>query len=230
MTGKLLGSYIIGSVARGEQDDKSDLDVLVIVEDGRGRVDESAIQQMIPRKFDAFELGISWYGKNRILDMFSNGELFSWHIWKEHIVLFEEKDFSLKSLGPPTPYKGALADITSFEKVLSRIPDFLDVCPNNAVYELGLIYVCLRNIAMSASSQIEGVPDFSRYSPFRLAHLGVVPMSKAHYDLAMRCRMAGQRGIEPPKEVSPALVVECFLQASAWINHLKEFLHNERSQ
>ncbi|WP_294329205.1 nucleotidyltransferase domain-containing protein [uncultured Sphingomonas sp.] len=218
--GQLLGVYVFGSVARGDRDPRSDLDLLAVVADGRGKVEESEVYSYVPPDLADLEASISWYGQRRLGAMFANGELFGWHLHQEAIPLFETEPVIAK-LRVPAPYRDAAADVASFEKVLSGIPDQLQASPENAVYELGLVYVCLRNICMAASSVLCDRPDFSRYSPFQLRGISPVPITIEEYDLAMSCRMAGQRGLQPPSAVSKSLVANLHDRIRPWIAELR---------
>lgn len=218
--GKLLGVYVFGSVARGDRDPRSDLDLLAVVADGYGKVDEREVYSHIPSELSDLEPSISWYGRRRLGTMFRNGELFGWHLHQEVIPLFEVEPV-FEALRAPAPYRDAAADVASFEKVLSGIPDQLESSPENAVYEMGLIYVCLRNICMAASSRFCDQPDFSRYSPFKLGGIAPVPITREEYDLAMSCRMAGQRGMQPPSTVSRSLVADIHDRLRSWVSELR---------
>ena len=226
MMGKLLGVYVFGSIARGDRDDRSDLDLLAVVTDGHGKVSENEVLNLIPETFLDLEPSISWYGRNRLKQMFRNGELFAWHLHAESIPLMERESV-IASIGQPAPYKGALEDVVSFKNILSEIPDQIAIAPENAMYELGLMYVCLRNICMAASSVLCGRPDFSRYSPFNLNRFMPVPISRTKYDLAMACRMAGQRGFDPPSGISPDCVGEIHLTLLPWLSALELRLEAE---
>jgi hypothetical protein len=195
--GELTAVYIFGSVGRGQYDDRSDLDLLAVVRDGLGKVAEEDVLVHIPAHLHKIKPGISWYGQNRLAEMFSNGELFAWHLHLETVPLFQQTRF-LESLGTPSPYMEAREDVASFHKVLQEIPEQLRLNRYNAVYETGLIYVCLRNIAMAASWILCRVPDFSRYSPFNLGRVKNCPISVTEFEVAMTCRMAAQRGLPPP--------------------------------
>ena len=221
--GELLGVYVFGSVARGDRDSRSDLDLLAVVADGEGKVEEEHVYAHIPSEFCALEASISWYGLRRLRTMFESGELFGWHLYQEAIPLFEVEPI-IGRLGRPTQYRDAVADVASFENLLSGIPEQLDISPENAVYELGLVYVCLRNICMAASSRLCDRPDFSRYSPFRLSALPPIPITQFEYDLAMSCRMAGQRGRRPPSGVSRSLVADIYDRLALWIAGLRHQL------
>ena len=217
--GRLLGVYVFGSVARGDRDARSDLDLLAVVADAEGKVAADEVTAHVPSNLAQMESSISWYGGRRLGRMFANGELFAWHLHGEAVPLHEAEPL-IAALGRPAPYVDASADVASFEKVLAGIPAQLEASPDNAVYELGLIYVCLRNIAMAASAVLCPRPDFSRYSPFRLEGLPGVPLTRAEYDQAMTCRMAGQRGMTPVS-VGRSQVVGIHARLAPWIGALR---------
>ena len=224
--GELIGIYVFGSVARGDYDSRSDLDLLAVVADGKGKVDAESVYAHVPSALSGLDASISWYGRRRLGMMFENGELFGWHLHQEASPLFEVEPV-IKELGAPAPYCEAEADVASFEKVLSGIPAQLDTSPANSIYEFGLIYVCLRNICMAASSKLSARPDFSRYSPFRLSGFTAVPMTQDEYDIAMSCRMAGQRGLRPPSSVSQQLVAEIHGRLVHWVAELRQLLEDD---
>lgn len=218
--GRLLGVYVFGSVARGDCDPRSDLDLLAVVADGDGKVPDGAVTAHVPAHLAALERSISWYGRRRLERMFANGELFAWHLHGEAVPLHEAERV-IAAFGRPTPYRDAAADVASFEKVLAGIPAQLEASPGNAAYELGLVYVCLRNIAMAASAVLCPRPDFSRYSPFRLSDFPEVPLTRAEYELAMGCRMAGQRGLAPVAAIESSQVAAIHARIAPWIGVLR---------
>lgn len=224
MTENLLAVYMFGSLVRGDGDQHSDLDLLAVVKDGGGKLTETCVTHYVPLEYSKREPSISWYGKNRLSQMFRNGELFAWHLHNETTPLFEREPV-ISMLGKPTKYQGAVEDVTSFQKVLSGIPTSIRQSPENAIYELGLVYVCLRNICMSASSVLCAQVDFSRYSPFNLVNVPPVPITKHEFDLAMSCRMAGQRGIVPPSNiVTSEMVTNIYYRLAPWIETLRASL------
>jgi hypothetical protein len=219
----LIAAYIFGSTARGDRDERSDLDILAIVRDGGGKVDVGQISNILPDRLKSQELSISWYGLNRLNEMFSNGELFAWHLHQETIPIFEVEPI-IQRMGIPAPYTGSVDDICSFQNILCGIPTQVSEWPDNAVYEIGLIYVCLRNIAMAASWSLAPRPDFSRYSPFNLQGLRELPITRAEYELAMTCRMAGQRGMSPPLAANDQMAQDIYGRLSPWIEELRQLL------
>lgn len=188
----VISIRIFGSMARGDHDDLSDADILVVVKDRSGKVPEQVVSDHV-RPWVGRAPTISWYGRNRLQDMFKSGHLFAWHLYRESRSVWGPTNIQ-DLFGRPAPYEDASLDILSFQTVMGGIPTALRRCPRNAVYEMGLLYVCVRNIAMSASWHLCDEPDFTRYSPF---HLGSREFcaSQADYELAMSCRMASQRGL-----------------------------------
>lgn len=224
--GELLAVYVFGSAARGEPDDRSDLDLLAIVRDGAGKVPSSEVESLVPPALRSLDASISWYGAKRIEQMFKAGELFAWHLYRETEPLLE-KEPVIANLGMPAPYEDMIDDIVSFQRVLQGIPSQLEDAPANAVYELGLIYICLRNIAMAASWALARKPDFTRYSPFNLNGLSPLPVTRDEYDLAMASRLAGQRGAIPTPIIDPRLVSEIHAKVTPWIEGLRLTLSSE---
>lgn len=223
--GKLLAAFVFGSVARGQGDAQSDLDLLAVVQDGCGKVAEEDVLAHVPDEMQAFEPSVSWYGYNRISEMFRNGELFAWHLHQEAVPVYDPESVLL-NLGPPAPYATGPDDVAFFESLLLSIPPQLEAAPTNAVYELGLVYVCLRNIGMAASGQLASKPNFSRYSPYELPGIAPPLMTRADYDTAMACRMAGQRGITPPLGANPAKTAHLCRVVQPWAAEVRRRLES----
>ncbi|ANM14026.1 MULTISPECIES: nucleotidyltransferase domain-containing protein [unclassified Rhizobium] len=224
--GTLLASYVFGSVGRGQADHLSDLDILAVVENAKGKVPENVVLATVPATLRRMKSSISWYGENRLREMFANGELFAWHLHRETRPLFDTQGF-LAKLGTPSPYRDTERDVASFIKVMREIPAQIALNQGNAIYEAGLIYVCLRNIAMSASWDLCDAPDFSRYSIFNLGGVPRCPLSQVEFEQAMFCRMAGQRGAPPPDGVDAAFVIDVHSRVWPWLEALSERLSGE---
>lgn len=224
--GKLLAIFVFGSVARAQGDAQSDLDLLAVVADGHGKVDERDVLAHIPQQMRSIDPSISWYGLARIREMFRNGDLFAWHLHHEALPLYDPESILL-GLGEPAPYTSGSEDVAFFEALLCSIPSSLQAMPANAVYELGLVYVCLRNIGMAASGKFARKPNFSRYSPYELPGMAPPPMTTIEYDVAMACRMAGQRGIVPPVAVDSAKVASLCASLRPWVSEVRRRLETD---
>jgi hypothetical protein len=220
--GRLIGTYLFGSFARGDTDQRSDLDVLAVVENNQGRVPVNEVTRTLPDQIASVQPTITWYGRTRLEQMFSDGELFCWHLHLEAKALSGPP---IASLFPTlSKYVRAEADVAFFLRVLQATPKQLEVSPANSIYECGVAYVCVRNIAMAASWHLLPSPDFSRYSPFRLPAPLKLPISVEEYETSMACRMAGQRGHATPTNVGIEFALEYAASAIEWARHVASYL------
>jgi len=222
-SGRLIAAYIFGSVGRGQADTLSDLDILAVVENNRGKVDEAEVLKLVPRLYAGLKPSISWYGAARITEMFQNGELFAWHLFQETALLFDPTHF-LPALGKPSLYRECMQDVHSFRAILSGIPEQVRRSTINATYEAGLVYVCMRNIAMAASWELCERPDFSRYSVFNLRGMRGCPILVEEFDVAMHCRMASQRGYQPPARATASFILDVYKRLDPWLDELEDLL------
>lgn len=217
MTGKLLAVVLFGSVARGDDDETSDLDILAIVESRAGRVDEEIVYHLLPTELRDRRPDISWYGSDRYREMSLTGQLFAWHIYLDGRVLFDPQDY-MRLLGAPTPYTKCLEDIDAFIAIADGIRPQILASSQNAVYEMGVLYVCLRNVAMSGSWFLAARPDFTRDAPFHLSpSLSSFGVSHLSYRRSMACRQASQRGADAPGMVSEQEVLKMVDATAPWM-------------
>ncbi len=208
---------IFGSHVRNDSDELSDLDFLILVRDGTGKTPDAEILTYGQKVFGK-PPSLSWYGINKLKTMFNEGHLFAWHLYLESKPI-EEFPAVSSLFGRPNNYQSALADIAGLQFLVEGVKTAIYAVPENAAFELGILYVCARNIAMSASWHLLKTPDFTRHSPYKLGRLNC-PVEPGTYNQAMRCRMAGQRGLAPPTGVSKKDVLEFRKQLLPWIEEL----------
>lgn len=196
----VLAIRLFGSAARGDSDDDSDLDVLLVVRDDAaprevGR--ERDVNRSIPPGAD-----VSVYSGSRIKELFAAGSLFAWHLYRESSSLLDldAPDF-VDDVGAPASYSNAVEDIRVLLDDLRELPGHIRTCPANVVFEAGNAYVCLRNIAISLSWFLPSGPVFGRSAPFCLGPLmqREFPISPEEYQVLMRCRRAGSRASAAPR-------------------------------
>lgn len=206
ISNQIISLHVFGSVARGDADSQSDLDILAVIINNRKPPEQPVrdyIQQIYGKKSS-----ISWYSYKRIKELYQQGHLFAWHIFLESKeIAYTQEPGIIRQLGKPSKYATAHEDIASLIDILSSINDAIRQCPRNAIYEAGLIYVCARNIALSTSSFTSEGLDFSRYSPYNL-NIGSFsfPIPLADYELLIQARHSSMRGGNPPRlEVSNLL-------------------------
>jgi predicted nucleotidyltransferase len=181
---------LFGSYARGDQSQHSDYDILVILKKSQ-RISED-LEKNVKDLFDR-DISISWYSIEKIRHLYKMGHLFAWHLHLESKAL-EQDDF-LNTLGKPAEYVYSFKDISSLLDILAPIKEEVFKNPRNIVYETGLAYVCVRNIAICALPVLKDKISFSVRAPYMLN----LNLNEEDYDLMMQCRYASTRGIGDPK-------------------------------
>lgn len=175
--------YIYGSICRGEIDSHSDIDILCIVENESNK---SVLD--LPSYY-------SIYSKKRILNHFNLGTLFAWHLFNDAILVHSKSNGFLSEIGKPNLYNNSKEDFTILESILNTSINNIKKQQINIVYELGLVYVAIRNIATIASWYTPYGLNCSRYVPYKL-ELVTFPLEKSIYNVFVNCRHATTRGLE----------------------------------
>jgi predicted nucleotidyltransferase len=215
---------LFGSVARGDADEASDFDILIVTRRELGLEEKRRIHAALDSDF-CRKTSISWYSTETIRRMYLDGHLFAWHLHLESTPLtgLATPDF-LASLDAPGPYTECEADIAALIDIMSTIPAVLRESPKSSVYEAGVLFVCLRNIALSASWYSPAGLDFSRYSPLSVGRQLGIPLrieGGRYYDL-VRARLSSQRGIQFD-DTDAMLVVETCCVSLEWAHEMQEF-------
>lgn len=170
--------YIFGSATRGEVSPTSDIDVLVVPL-GNG-------QSEYPAAWSVYSPAI-------IQSYFNSGRLFAWHLHLEAKCIYSANSTPyLSSLGVPAQYSTAGEDIDDLECMLRESLSEIRSRTSNLVYELGIAYTAIRDMAMAASWALLGRPCFSRDAPFLLPI--PCPISKKAYKGTMLARHSSTRG------------------------------------
>lgn len=196
--------YAFGSVARGDVSPTSDVDILI--------VDEAPLKSRFPREW-------SIYSKAIIAKYFEEGRLFAWHLHFEAVLLYPRSSAGfLAELGRPSPYTTATDDIADLRALLHSSIAELKRGSQSQVYELGLIYTALRDIAMSASWHLLGKPSFSRYAPYEITP--ICPLPRQAYETAMKARHASTRGSPTPADYDAAVNTVLASPLLAWLDYI----------
>lgn len=169
--------YVFGSLVRGEVDQHSDVDILV--------VKSSDNEQGLPSHWTVMsEATVSHY--------FQVGHLFAWHLHLEAVCIFSDRSESLlSSIGPPSPYSKAQSDVTLLVATLEDALNRLKLSRPSVTYNCGIVQTCLRDIGMCAAPKLVGRFCFSKYSPFEL-ELGKYISMENYRELAL-CRISSTR-------------------------------------
>jgi predicted nucleotidyltransferase len=190
----ILSVRLFGSRARGDAEECSDTDILCVVDAVTEDV-KAIISELIHAAYGE-DVSVSFYGRQRFSEMFAEGHLFAWHIFRESRFLHSFTPYDwIETLGEPQPYTNAVWDVSELAEIMATIPESLMLCPANAIYEGGLLYLCVRNIAMSLSWYSRRGLNFSRCAPIQLTDpFPEFPLSLDRYERYLECRLASTRG------------------------------------
>lgn len=202
--------YIFGSAVRGEVGQSSDIDVLVIPTDA-----------VSPNVYPA-----SWsiYSRDTIRSYYKEGRLFAWHLHLEsHCIYKADSKHWLETLGRPADYKTARQDVANLTELLRDSLLELQRGTESTIYELGICYTALRDIAMSASWHLTGRPCFSRQAPFMLPGASI-PVRRDVYEQAMMARHFSMRGSSIPDTLEDTKAELINAPLLEWARNLGEIL------
>jgi hypothetical protein len=172
--------YAFGSVCRGEFDRASDVDMLACVDVNDGGIDTG--------KYSVYEY-------ERLRQLWLRGSPFAWHLHLESKLIFasDGADF-IQDIGMPSAYSEFSIDYVKFRRLFE-----ISLCSARAnrdsfVFDLSCMFLSIRNMA-TCYSLVECVPEFSRYSPFRIDP--ALPLGDEEFSVLMRSRLLSTRGIGP---------------------------------
>lgn len=197
--------YIFGSAVRGEVSPSSDIDVLVIpLCSPRGKY---------PNDW-------SVYSPEIIESYFHAGRLFAWHLYLEaKCIHFAGPTPYLSTLGAPAPYSSVGKDIDDLEGMLRESLLEIQRQTSSLIYELGIAYTAIRDIAMAASWALMARPCFSRNAPYLLPR--PCPLPPEAYKGAMLARHTSTRGSD--HDIESGRIAEALLTAPLfpWVGDIR---------
>ncbi len=201
--------YVFGSLVNGDFDTGSDVDVLVISDNENiSCPDEWSV-----------------YTEGGIKTLYEKGSLFAWHLYLDAVPVSKEaieNDF-LRNIGKPAEHNNAYQEVIELNQVATSSLSELEGTNASIVFELGLIGLAIRDIAMTTSLKINGRLCFSKYAPFDLGRLSL-PLSKEFYFQLVQCRRATIRCEVEPKNLADlkCKVLNNRTQIERWINTVME--------
>ena len=200
--------YIFGSAVRAEVAKNSDVDVLVITDE----VEEKS----------TFPAAWSIYSKKSIEKLFSQGKLFAWHLYLDAKCIYSSKPTNfLEQIGEPAKYKDLIGDFSALGELLDDSLSEMKIT-NSEVFEIGLIYTALRDIAMVASTALCDRPCFSRYSPYKIPLKTSLP--KDLYESMIEARLTSTRGLEFTGDTSKIIDELVSYDIKLWVQEIKKKL------
>lgn len=154
--------YLFGSVARGEQDEYSDIDILIVIDECL----EDEYIELKDKYASLLNVPVSWlsiYRMSKIMKMYEKGSYFLWHIKKEGKVLFSRKGDLAKLLLTLPRYDNIENDLKEYDEILTDIKCELENEYISINYELSVLASLVRNTCI-AISYLNGRLDFGRNS------------------------------------------------------------------
>lgn len=172
--------YVFGSLCRGEVDRFSDVDLLALVE-------------TFDERFDTGKFSV--YSYARIIELWREGNPFAWHLSLESRLLYSDRgnDF-LQGLGFPAPYTRCASDCDKFYELYQVTRDALRSGTECLVFDLGTLFLSIRNFATCYSICYSPTPTFSRRSALEL-HRSSLRISSDAFAVLERARVLSTRGI-----------------------------------
>lgn len=174
--------YIFGSLCRGEIDEYSDVDLLIIKDE---------IENL--QNFDIEKYSI--YSKERIRDLWEEGNPFAWHLYLESKLIFSDNDIDfLKQLGEPKDYISLEKDLKKFYKLFDDSCQSINKSDNSVDFDFSMIFLAIRNFASCYSLGTLKKYNFSRNSCLNLGE-NSISISKNCYSILEKSRILSTRGI-----------------------------------
>jgi predicted nucleotidyltransferase len=198
--------YVFGSICRGQSTPTSDVDVLVV-----------------PFEVDSSQFPQHWsvYSPELLSEYFNAGRLFAWHLHIEAKCVFSSRSESfLASLGTPAPYSTIFDDIDDLEVLLKEALNELAAGTENVIYELGIAYTAIRDLAMSASWSLLTNPCFAADAPYRLPV--DPPLPRDIYHQTMIARHASTRGSQFSFDPTSTAEIVTKAPLERWVASLRE--------
>lgn len=195
--------YAFGSVVRGEIDEYSDIDLLLITDEKIKHIDSSKY---------------SIYTPDRIKEMYIEGNPFAWHLYYESKLIFSDNMDFLADLGKPSVYKNAYNDLIKFKNLFTDSVNSIFEDKLSIMFDLAMIFLSLRNFATCYSLDNYKKPIFSRISFEKLFDY---PLNLDYRvkKLLMMSRISSTRGIiYDLDEIEVSLLLEEINNISNWFN------------
>lgn len=140
--------YLFGSYARNEQDDYSDIDILIVID----TCTEVVYQELKRKISDELEMPMEWislYQKDKIDEMQKKGSYFLWHIKLEGIKLFSKEGFIEDILKRLPEYSGTKEDLEDYSIICKDILNSMGDKYLDITYELSVLASIIRNTAIA---------------------------------------------------------------------------------
>jgi predicted nucleotidyltransferase len=158
---------VFGSCARGENDERSDIDLLFIIDDCNNeeflRKKEGIINQLkVPEGW------ISVYKKSSIENMNKYSSYFLWHLKLESKIIFSRNNFLEEVFENINEYKKVKSDLNQYQNICKDIRNLIKYDIGTYKYELSILASIARNTCMTLC-YIINKKSFGRIEPIEIS-------------------------------------------------------------
>ena len=212
--------WLFGSFARHTPKVHSDLDLLVLTDDGATPPEPAFLA-------DVFHLPqlpeVSHYTRGGIVRISRPPSLFAWHLQLEGNPLFERTDWLRYELQSLEPYTSHLDDLDVLRRLHQDVCRSIGKDQKSLVFDAGVLGIIGRNAALLLT-HFDGKPDFSAEAPLRaLDHPNVrLPITENGYAMLYRSRMAMERGGSAPV-LSCNAIQQLSYRFGMWLGCLRQY-------
>lgn len=174
--------YAFGSICRGEVSIESDVDLLAVVDGFDDRFDPNVY---------------SIYSRQRIREIWAEGNPFAWHLATESKLVFSSDDSDLlRLMGNPNQYCACRRDCEKFYALFLNAQSSIEDSAVTRAFDLSMVFLAIRNFATCFSLGCLDKPNFSRHSALQLGERSLSVPSEV-YRILERARILCTRGQGP---------------------------------
>lgn len=200
--------YAFGSITRGEIDNSSDVDLLILKD-----ISEEILD------FDKEQFSIYTY--QRILELWKEGNPFSWHLHIESKCIYSNNQHPyLESLGQPNEYNNLINDLKKFNKLFIDSKKSIEQNDYSNDFDLSMIFLSIRNFASCFSLGYLKKYEFSRDSALKIGSYSI-QINEKTYNRLRQARLLATRGIgEKISKDELENIVADFPEIEKWFNKI----------
>jgi predicted nucleotidyltransferase len=213
---------LFGSYARGDYDDKSDIDLLIIVED----CDEETLIERKKVFEKELKLPYHWlsvYRKSSIQDMHQYGSYFLWHIKHEGKILYSQTPFLVTILDTLPRYLKTKENLVEYLDVCQDIKKSIQIDELTLKYDLSILASIVRNTCIALCFLYDEY-DFGKYSVVKHCKniLGeAFPITLDEYEKLYNFRLIETRSLNLGQAIDNIISKDYVLQ---WINNANKLI------
>ncbi|PFS93955.1 nucleotidyltransferase domain-containing protein [Bacillus cereus] len=188
----LLSIVLFGSKAREEEDDFSDVDIFLLVED----VPQARIVEIInitKAKLPFRNIGISLYTISTYKKLIFEGSMFLWHLKLEGKIIYKKSTLNLYN--GLSPFNNFKKNYIIYESLLKKSElSFQENGINE--YDLSQLFFICRNLCLLTCFKVSS-PTFGRISVYDklIDIIGFKPLSREHYIYLSQWRLNYTRAV-----------------------------------